>query len=311
MLDDVINALTQMVSPPLRAMLWKSILLALALIVVLGIALDRLIVHLVDIGGASVETTVGPHAHLPVDAIAWLLSIAASLGIIVGGVFLMPAVTAIVASFFADRIGEEVERAHYPADPPGKALPLWLAMWEGGKTALLAVLIYLCAVPLLLFAGFGAVIFFLATAYILSREYFELAAMRFRPPAEAKALRKAQRHDGLYRRPVHRGFRVDPDRQSGDAAVRHGADGACAQAADGRDSLVHLRAEAVQRERALRNEQGVTATPRWPARRSSAASPIALPRRARCLPRWRRSRIAATGTADRGRRIWSPPRCAA
>jgi CysZ protein len=42
----------------------------------------------------------------------------------------------------------------------------------------------------LLFAGLGAVIFFLATAYILSREYFELAAMRFRPPAEAKLLRK-------------------------------------------------------------------------------------------------------------------------
>ncbi|HJY18686.1 MAG TPA: sulfate transporter family protein [Xanthobacteraceae bacterium] len=190
MLDDVINALTQMVAPPLRTVLWKSILLALALVVVLGIALDRLIVHLVDIGGASLETTVGPHAHLPVDAIAWLLSIAASLGIIIGGVFLMPGVTAIVGSFFADSIGEEVERAHYPGDPPGEALPLWLAMWEGGKTALLAVLIYLCAAPLLLFAGFGAVVFFLATAYILSREYFELAAMRFRPPAEAKLLRK-------------------------------------------------------------------------------------------------------------------------
>lgn len=190
MLDDVINALTQTVSPPLRAMLWKSILLALALIVVLGIAFDRLIVRLVGVGGASVETTVGPHAHLPVDAIAWFLSVAASLGIIVGGVFLMPAVTAVVASFFADRIGDEVERSHYPADPPGQALPLWLAMWEGGKTALLAILIYLCAAPLLLFAGFGAAIFFLATAYILSREYFELAAMRFRPPAEAKLLRK-------------------------------------------------------------------------------------------------------------------------
>ncbi len=190
MLDDVINALTQMFSPPLRAVLWKSILLALALIVVVGIALDRLIIYFVNLGGASVDTTVGPHAHLPVDVIAWLLSIAAGLGIVVGGVFLMPAVTAIVASFFADRIGEEVERANYPADPPGKALPLWLAIWEGGKTALLAVLIYLCAAPLLLFADFGAVIFFLATAYILGREYFELAAMRFRPPAEAKALRK-------------------------------------------------------------------------------------------------------------------------
>ena len=56
MLDDAINAITQMFSPPLRAVLWKSIVLALALIVVLGIALDRLIVHLVGAGGASVET---------------------------------------------------------------------------------------------------------------------------------------------------------------------------------------------------------------------------------------------------------------
>jgi len=125
MLDDAINALMQMLSPQLRAVLWKAVGLALALIVVAGIALDRLIVHLVGAGSASVETTFGPHAHFPVDAIAWLLSIAAGLGIIVGGVFLMPAVTAIVASFFADRIADEVERRHYPADPPGKALPLF------------------------------------------------------------------------------------------------------------------------------------------------------------------------------------------
>jgi hypothetical protein len=45
-------------------------------------------------------------------------------------------------------------------------------------------------VPLILFAGFGAVIFFLATAYILGREYFEFAAMRFRSPPAAKLQRK-------------------------------------------------------------------------------------------------------------------------
>ena len=190
MVNDAIEALMQMFSPPLRAVLWKSIGLALALIVVLGIALDRLILWLVGAGSTSVETAFGPHAHTPVAALAWLLSIGASLGVIAGSVFLMPAVTAFVASFFADQIAAEVEREHYPADPPGIALPLWLAVIEGSKTALLAVVIYLCAVPLLLFIGFGAVIFFLATAYILGREYFELAAMRFRPPAEAKAMRR-------------------------------------------------------------------------------------------------------------------------
>jgi len=190
MLDDAVKALAQMLSPPLRAVLWKSIGLALALIIVVAIALDRLIVWLVGAGSASVETTFGPPAHLPLSALAWALSIAASLGILVGSIFLMPAVTAFVASFFADQIADEVERVHYPGDPPGVALPLWRAILEGGKTALLAVAVYVCAAPLLLFAGFGAVIFFLATAWLLGREYFELAAMRFRPPVEAQALRK-------------------------------------------------------------------------------------------------------------------------
>jgi CysZ protein len=190
MLDAAIKSITQMFAPPLRAVLWRSVLLALALIVVVGIAFGRLLVWLIDYGSVSVETTLGPHATTPAHIVAWALSIAASLGIVVGSIFLMPAVTSFVASFFADQIADEVEREHYPADPPGVALPLLRAVVQGTRTALLAVLVYLCAVPLLLFAGFGAVIFFLATAWLLSREYFELAAMRFRPPDEARALRK-------------------------------------------------------------------------------------------------------------------------
>jgi len=190
MLDDAAKALSQMLSPPLRAVLWKSIGLALACIVVVAVALDRLIIWLVGTGGAAVEHGVGGSAHFLVPAIAWLLSIAAGLGIIAGSIFLMPVVTAFVGSFFADEIADEVERANYPADPPGVAPPLWLAVAEGGRTALFAVLVYACAMLFLLFAGFGAVIFFLATAWLLGREYFELAAVRFRPPAEAKAMRK-------------------------------------------------------------------------------------------------------------------------
>jgi uncharacterized protein involved in cysteine biosynthesis len=194
MIDDVINAITQLFAPPLRALLWRTIGLALALIIVVGILLERFIVYLVGVGGASVENTLGAQAHMPIHALAWLFSILAGFGIVIGSVMLMPAVTALVGSFYADRIGAEVEREYYPADPPGRALPLMLALWEGCKTALLAVVIYLFAAPLILFAGFGAIVFFLATAYILGREYFELAAMRFRPPAEAKLLR---RHNGM------------------------------------------------------------------------------------------------------------------
>jgi CysZ protein len=191
MLDAAVRALTQMFSPPFRAVLLKSVGFALVLIALIGFGLHRVLIWFADAGEGWAESVLGTSAHLPLTILAWILSIAAGLGIVVGAVFLMPAVTALVASFFVDEIALEVERTEYPDEPTGVPLPIVPSMLIGVKAALLSVLVYLLAVPFLLFAGFGLVLFFVATAYLLSREYFELAAMRYRPPAEAKAMRKA------------------------------------------------------------------------------------------------------------------------
>jgi uncharacterized protein involved in cysteine biosynthesis len=135
----------------------------------------------------------GVSAPAPISIFVWVLSVAAGIGVIVGSVFLMPAVTALLGSFFVDDIALEVERTHYPTEPVGTPLPLPRAVLQGAKTALLAILVYLIAVPFLLVAGAGAVIFFLASAYLLGREYFELAAMRHQPIAQAKRLRQTHR----------------------------------------------------------------------------------------------------------------------
>jgi CysZ protein len=168
----------------------KAMGLALGLIVLVGIGLHRLLVWLASFGENWAESVLGASAHMPLVVLAWILSLAAGLGIIVGSIFLMPAVTAFVGSFFVDDIALEVERKYYPDEPLGKALPLLRAMLEGTKTALLAIAVYLIAVPSLLIAGLGTVIFFVATAFLLGREYFKLAAMRYRSPAEVKWLRK-------------------------------------------------------------------------------------------------------------------------
>jgi len=126
----------------------------------------------------------------PTVLVGWIIAVALGVGLLAGAVLLMPAVTAVVASLFADEIAEIVERTHFPADPPGRALPIVRATVEGAKIALLAVAIYLVATPFLLFAGIGVVLFFLATAWVQGLQYFELAAMRFHSAAEAKALRR-------------------------------------------------------------------------------------------------------------------------
>jgi uncharacterized protein involved in cysteine biosynthesis len=191
MLDAAVKALTQMFSPSFRRILLKSAGIALLLIVVAAIGLHRVLVWFTESGQNWVETTFGLTTTAPLQVLSWVLSVAAALGVVAGSVFLMPAVTGLLAGFFADEVAEEVERRYYPGDLPGHALPVAAAMIQGIKTALLAIGIYLVAMPSLLLAGFGAVIFFLATAFLLGREYFELAAMRFRSPAEARTLRKA------------------------------------------------------------------------------------------------------------------------
>jgi CysZ protein len=191
MIDAAVKALSQMFSPPLRSVLLKSVGLALLTIVIIGIGLQRVLSAMAENGATWAEQTSGFAPHSVWAAIAWMLSILAGLGIVTGALFLMPAVTAFVGSFFVDEVAEVVERTHYPADPAGVALPLRRALIEGIKFGLLALVVYLCALPFVLFAGIGFLILFFANAYLLSREYFELAAMRFRPPEEAKMMRKA------------------------------------------------------------------------------------------------------------------------
>ena len=190
MLDAAIKALSQMFSRPFRAVLLKSVGLAVVLLAVLVIVLTRLLAWMTGAGEAWIEGTIGTAVHGPLVLLGWLVAFALGLGVIAGAIFLMPAVTAVVGSCFADEMAEDVERTHYPLDPVGTALPLWRAVLEGVRTAGLTVVVYVCCAPFLLF-GIGAVMFFLATAYLLGRITFELVAMRFHPVAEARALRRA------------------------------------------------------------------------------------------------------------------------
>ncbi len=190
MFNAAVKALAQMFSPPFRAALLKSVGLAILLLIALAYGLHRVLSWLSVEGAAYLEGTAGAGLHTPLQVLLWIVTVALGIGLFAGAIFIMPAVSAFVASFFSDEIAAEVEHVHYPADPPGTPVPVWTAGMQGIQTALLAILVYLCALPLLLFAGIGFLIFFVANAYLLGREYFLLAAMRFHSVEDAKRLRK-------------------------------------------------------------------------------------------------------------------------
>ncbi|MDT7640047.1 MAG: D-xylose transport system permease protein, partial [Pseudonocardiales bacterium] len=91
------------------------------LIVLIGFGLYRALIWAAALGEAWAQNSLGV-TSTPLAVLAWIISVTVGLGVIVGSVFLMPAVTALVASFFADDIALEVERSHYPNEPVGTAL---------------------------------------------------------------------------------------------------------------------------------------------------------------------------------------------
>lgn len=121
--------------------------------------------------------------------LGFIAAIVAGVGLALGLALLIAPVTALVAGLFLDDIAEAVERTDYPRDPPGKAVPALQSMVLALKFFAVVVVGNLIALLLLLVPGINIGAFFLVNGYLLGREFFEFAAMRFRPEADAKALR--------------------------------------------------------------------------------------------------------------------------
>lgn len=177
-------ALRQVLSPDLRAILLKSLALTLGLLVAVWFALTRLIQYFQSSHHISAEYPI-------LDTLAFFL---AGAGLFVALAYIMPAVSILVAGFFLDDAAEIVERSDFPQEPVGVPLPWGRAMLYAVRFAGLALVVNLVALILIFVPGVNLVAFFGANAYLLSREYFELAAGRFRPLPEAQAMR---RHFGL------------------------------------------------------------------------------------------------------------------
>ena len=118
-------------------------------------------------------------------AIIWLLG----AGVFIGAGFLLAPVTAIFAGIFLDEAAQYVEENDYPQDRPGQAVPLGQSLWLTLRFTLLVLFANLVALILVLLPGINVAIFFLLNGYLLGREFFMFAAMRFRSEEEAAQLR--------------------------------------------------------------------------------------------------------------------------
>ena len=173
MIADALDALAEIFSPPFRRVMWKSLGLTTAILVLAGFGLDRLALSLVHVGPAWLNA---------------ILSVVVALGLIAGLVLLAPPTASLVAGFFLDEVAAMVERTIDPNGPPGRPIPMAPSVAMGIRFAVLSLLVNAIVLALTIFTGVGLVSFFILNGYLLGREYFELAAMRHVSGAEARFL---------------------------------------------------------------------------------------------------------------------------
>lgn len=183
------RSLFNLFAPETRAVFWKVLGLTILVLVGLWLALRQ-----------TFAAVIWPWfaVYLPdvPDWAGWLTLIAAILagvGLALLLALLIAPITALIAGLFLDDVAEVVEKRDYPTDAPGTPMPLGQAII--GSLQFLGVVIVgnILALLLLFIPGINLVAFFLVNGYLLGREFFEFAAMRFRSPPEARAFRSKHR----------------------------------------------------------------------------------------------------------------------
>ncbi len=111
-------------------------------------------------------------------------------GLVIGLGFLIGPVTAIFAGIFLDDVAQRVEERNYPDERPGAAMPMGPSMILAAKFTVVVIVANLLALLLVLLPFVNVAIFFFVNAWLLAREYFQFAAMRFRSEGDANAMRQ-------------------------------------------------------------------------------------------------------------------------
>ncbi len=174
MIRATFKALGDLLSPEFRSILFRAIGMALGLFIAILVGVEILL------------------SYVKVFPWAWaeaLAAIGAGLVLLVAFFFMMSPVVAIFAGLYLDTVAKRVEEKHYPMDAAGTPLAAHRAMVMSLQFAALVLVVNLAVLPLV-FTGIGVFALITANAYLLSREYFEMIAMRHLAIDEARLLRR-------------------------------------------------------------------------------------------------------------------------
>jgi len=187
-LSDFLKSVAQFDDPKFRRVLWRgmglTIVLLIAACLLVNFGLNQLL------SSAWAANLIGDQSWLGA-----LINIGGVLFTIALSIWLMVPVTSAIIALFLDEVAQAVEARHYPHLPKQTATKLQDQILVGIRflgillLANIGALILSMIVPLL-----APFVFWATNGYLMGREYFQMAAMRRMPRAQAQEL--FQRHQG-------------------------------------------------------------------------------------------------------------------
>jgi len=187
-LSDFLKSIAQFDDPKFRRVLWRGLGLTIVLLIAACLLVNFGINQLLSSAWAA--NLIGDQSWLGA-----LINIGGVLFTIALSIWLMVPVTSAIIALFLDEVAQAVEARHYPHLPKQTATKLQDQILVGIRflgillLANVGALILSMILPLL-----APFVFWATNGYLMGREYFQMAAMRRMPRAQAQEL--YQRHQG-------------------------------------------------------------------------------------------------------------------
>lgn len=175
MLTALTKAIAQLTDPRFQSVLWRGIFGTIALYILILLGMIWMLGNVHFFADRFLDTTSDV-----IIAIA-----AAGLSVLI-----FPATVTLLMSFLLEDVAHAVEARHYPHLPAPRKQPVMEIVMVALRFFLVVVGLNVVALPLYFIPGLNLVAFYLLNGYLLSREYYELVALRRLDPQTASALRK-------------------------------------------------------------------------------------------------------------------------
>ena len=187
------EAITQLRDPPLRRIIFYSIL---GSVVIMGVLASGIWLLLSQISLESIPYLI----HIREWMGAWFTWLSSSFFFGLVGLltfFLFPSVVSLTLGFFFDEIVSSVEAKYYPRLPPRRYQSFGEVTASTLRFACIILIFNIVALPiyflLIFFPPMNLVLFYIVNGYLTGREYFELVGLSRRNPVDVAILRKCNR----------------------------------------------------------------------------------------------------------------------